>query len=122
MGDRRRWLVRLVALIVLVAVVVAGRYAVAAGLRLLGKSRVPIEDLPTAIVHRADLKTTLKAAGLVESGNQTEIRCELERLQFRSQGRGNDVGGSSTILSVIPEGSMVRRGDVLCVLDSSDYE
>ena len=31
-------------------------------------------------------------------------------------------GGASILLSVIPEGSQVKRGDVLAVLDSSDYE
>src|SRR5437762_1221714 len=31
-------------------------------------------------------------------------------------------GGSSTILEVIPDGSNVRRNDVLCRLDASDYE
>ena len=30
--------------------------------------------------------------------------------------------GASTLLSVIPEGTMVKRGDVLAVLDSADYE
>ncbi len=31
-------------------------------------------------------------------------------------------GGASILLSVIPEGSQVKHGDVLAVLDSSDYE
>ena len=31
-------------------------------------------------------------------------------------------GGASTLLSIIPDGSTVKKGDVLAVLDSSDYE
>ncbi len=31
-------------------------------------------------------------------------------------------GGSSVLLSIVPEGSMVHRGDILAVLDSSEYE
>ena len=31
-------------------------------------------------------------------------------------------GGASTIIELIPDGSNVKKGDVLCRLDSSDYE
>ena len=31
-------------------------------------------------------------------------------------------GGASTLLSIVPDGSDVEKGDVLAVLDSSDYE
>ena len=39
-------------------------------------------------------------------------------------GGGNEFtgGGSSTILSLLPEGTTVKKGDVLCTLDSSAYE
>jgi HlyD family secretion protein len=32
------------------------------------------------------------------------------------------VNGSSTILSLVPEGSMVKKGEILCELDSSAYQ
>jgi HlyD family secretion protein len=73
-------------------------------------------------VRRVDLSVTLRAGGLVESGKNTLVECELENLQFRSQGHELNVGGSSTILSLIPDGSVVKKGDVLAELDSSDYE
>ena len=31
-------------------------------------------------------------------------------------------GGASVLLSIVPDGTIVHRGDVLAVLDSSDYE
>ena len=35
---------------------------------------------------------------------------------------GGGRGGSSTILTVLPEGTPVKRGDVLATLDGSTYE
>jgi HlyD family secretion protein len=31
-------------------------------------------------------------------------------------------GGASTILEIVPDGTMVKKGDVLCTLDASEYE
>jgi HlyD family secretion protein len=53
----------------------------------------------------------------MESAESTLIRCELERLAA-----GGGAGGSSTIIDLIPEGTTVRRGEVLCRLDASRYE
>lgn len=47
--------------------------------------------------------------GEVESSSNNEVKCEVE-------GRG---GSGTPILTVIPEGTFVKRGDVLCELDSS---
>jgi multidrug efflux pump subunit AcrA (membrane-fusion protein) len=61
--------------------------------------------------------------GTVESATNTELRC-----QVRSRGGGGGgserggggLGGSSTtILDVVPEGTMVKEGDVVVELDSS---
>ncbi len=38
------------------------------------------------------------------------------------RGQRLSAGGASVLISVIPEGSNVKRGDVLAVLDASDYE
>jgi HlyD family secretion protein len=48
------------------------------------------------------------------------IRCELENMTG-SGARGSGEG-ASTIISLLPEGSPVKRGDVLARLDSSTYE
>src|SRR5262249_8718857 len=52
----------------------------------------------------------------------TVIECELEALDVGVRGQRITTGGASTVLSIIPDGSTVKRGDVLCVLDASDYE
>jgi len=61
-------------------------------------------------------------AGLVESSDSTIIECELQTLDAGVSGKRLSAGGASTILSLIPEGVTVKEGDVLCRLDSSDYE
>ena len=83
----------------------------------------PIERLPMTTVAKVDLSTVLTASGRVESSHNTVISCELERLEVRTQGgRSMTSGGASTILSLVEEGTEVKKGDVLCRLDSSEYE
>jgi HlyD family secretion protein len=66
-------------------------------------------------VSRTDLNPVLNAPGRLESSKRTMVRCELENLA------GSREGGSSTILTVLPEGTPVKRGDVLATLDGSTY-
>jgi HlyD family secretion protein len=72
-------------------------------------------ELVTVTVKRRDLVVEVVAAGQVESSENGEIRCTLERV---GQGGG---GGASTIIELIPDGSNVKEGDVLCLLDASAY-
>ncbi len=80
------------------------------------------ERYVTAGVRRADLFPKLTASGRVESSIRTVIECQLENIAVGVRGQRLEAGGASVLLSVIPEGSSVKRGDVLAVLDSSDYE
>jgi HlyD family secretion protein len=96
--------------------------AVVAALAPINRSASPLEGVRTATVRRADLDAEVLAAGSVESSQSAEIRCTLERLDVPGQGEGLAVGGASTILSLIPDGSTVKEGDVLCELDSSGYQ
>ncbi len=50
--------------------------------------------------------------GEIESSSNNEVKCEVK-------GRG---GSGTPILSVVPEGTLVKEGDVLCQLDSSALE
>jgi HlyD family secretion protein len=84
--------------------------------------RLDLARVPKAIVHRADLHVTLKAGGQVESAKKTLIECELENLQYSNHGLVLSAGGASTILELVADGTMVHEGDLLCRLDSSDYE
>jgi HlyD family secretion protein len=85
-------------------------------------ARKPADRYVIGDVRRADLFPTLSATGRVESGKRTVIKCELENVTVGVRGQRIMAGGASILLSVIPEGSQVKQGDVLAVLDSSDYE
>jgi HlyD family secretion protein len=67
-------------------------------------------------VSRTDLNPVLSAPGRLESSRRTVVRCELENLA------GASGGGSSTLLTALPEGSAVKKGDILATLDVSTYE
>jgi HlyD family secretion protein len=59
---------------------------------------------------------------VAQSSHQTVVKCQLENLQIRKRGGAFSVGGASTILEIVDNGAMVKKGDVLCRLDASDYE
>lgn len=80
------------------------------------------EGLRRATAFRTDLHVTLSAGGEVETAKKTLIECDLDNLHVRSQGSTLETSGSSVILEVIDDGSLVKRDDVLCRLDSSEYE
>ena len=84
--------------------------------------RTSHEHYVTCPVQRADLFPVRLASGRVESGRRTIIECRLENIAVGVKGQRLAADGASVLLSVIPEGSLVKRGDVLAELDSSDYE
>jgi HlyD family secretion protein len=67
-------------------------------------------------VRRADLHPILQAPGRLDSSQRTVVRCELENVA------GGATAGASTLISLLAEGSQVRRGDVLARLDASSFE
>jgi HlyD family secretion protein len=85
------------------------------------RPRPMLDHLATATVRRGDLWGTVTAGGQVESSNQTDIECQLESLSAGVRGMGVMTSGASTILSVVPAGTMVEKDQVLCELDSSAY-
>jgi HlyD family secretion protein len=74
--------------------------------------------VPTVAARRSNLAVTLRAAGQVESSVQTLLRCEVENIQGKHGGRS----AATTILTLVPEGTRVRAGEVICRLDPSEYE
>jgi HlyD family secretion protein len=90
------------------------------------KGRFPRDGSPpakviTTPVRRGDVNVTLTSGGRVESVKRTLIECELQRLEVGVRGQSMAGGGASTILTVVPDGATVKKGEVLCELDSSDY-
>src|SRR5262249_44305243 len=111
---------RCLLLIVFCAILAVGAVALA---WVRSHTRVsPAERYFTTGVKRTDLFPTLTASGRIESRKRTVIECDLENVAVGVRGQGASAGGASILLSVIPEGTSVKQGDVLAVLDSSDYE
>jgi HlyD family secretion protein len=83
--------------------------------------RSPADQYVLASIYRTDLFPKLRATGRVESSVRTVIKCELERIATGGAGQST-AGGASTLLTLVPEGREVRKGDVLAQLDASVYE
>ncbi|HEU5116062.1 MAG TPA: hypothetical protein VFT74_05230, partial [Isosphaeraceae bacterium] len=75
-----------------------------------------------AVAHREDLFVTVSASGEIECVRRTLIECDLDNLTTGIGGQRFGTNGSSTIIDLIPEGTYVESGQVICRLDSSDYE
>ena len=67
---------------------------------------VQTADMATAILTTFNIETT--AAGELQAKNQIEIRCRVER--------------NTTVLEVVPEGTVVKEGDLLLRLNSEDLQ
>ena len=81
------------------------------------------EGIRRAPVVRANLDVSLSAIGEVDSAENTLIECDLEEVSERSAGGQRiSTSGRSMILELVPEGTMVEQGDVLCEIDGSEYE
>lgn len=83
--------------------------------------RDPFAEIPTALVSRTDLSSTITAPGEVDSSEKTLIECEIEDLDFRNGGTTLSASGSSAIIELVPEGTVVKKGDVLCQLNAAEY-
>lgn len=64
--------------------------------------------------RKMDLPLTVQASGVVASTVRTVIRCKVENVRGKK--------AATTILSILPEGAVVNRGDVICRLDASVHE
>ena len=119
--GRRRRIARALARATLLGIAVAG---IGLGVSRLGTThKASPLDRPHAAARRGDLDVSISAGGRLESSKRTLIECELEIFQFRSaEGAPMSVGASALILDIIADGSNVRRDEVLCRIDASDYE
>jgi HlyD family secretion protein len=100
---------------------VAGMFGVA-GVVVWKRNAPRLPHFATAHVHRQTLEVKLRAGGKVDSTKKTLIECELQRLSYSANGDRVSAGGASTILELLPDGSNVHKDDVICRLDSSEYE
>ncbi len=108
-----RWIGAVVALVALSSFLIAS-YAKG---NLPWLDRRPLrERYRVQEAFRTDLAPVLNAPGRLESAKRTVIRCQLENIA------GLTTGGASTMLMVVPEGTVVKQGDVLATFDKSNYE
>jgi len=68
------------------------------------------DDLPFFIVERGPLTISIDASGTIKALDQIVITCKV---------KGE---GGTTILTIVPEGTHVKKGDLLMELDSSGFE
>ncbi|MEM7475103.1 MAG: efflux RND transporter periplasmic adaptor subunit [Planctomycetota bacterium] len=73
----------------------------------------PGQELLYYEVRNADLPIVITERGFLESQEQTSIRSQVEIYDYRSGSRG------TIILSIVPNGSLVQKGDTLVELDSA---
>lgn len=116
--SSRRWprFLAAGALLALGALALAG----AARLDWIGRDGSgPADGLHRAVVRRADVDTTLKISGVLASARNTLIEYEIERMSGSED--NNNAARYSILTYVVPEGTYVQAGDVLCEVDASAY-
>lgn len=100
-----------IVLLILAALVLVGGIA----WYFIAASRRDVEAEP--ILHRVErglFNHVVVEQGEVESSKNIELRCEVKAR--------TGSGPSTSILDIVPEGSIVKEGDVLVTLDSSALE
>jgi HlyD family secretion protein len=73
------------------------------------------DNVPTFKVKRGPLTISIDASGTIKALDQEVITCKVK-------GEGYGGGGGATILTLVPEGTHVKEGDLLVELDSSSFE
>jgi len=98
----------LITAVVVLFVVLVLTWALWPGFSFSAQEAAPIMHL----VERGEFVHEITESGNVESGNNVEIRCEVEA-------KG---AAGTTILEIVPEGTAVEKGQVVVKLDSSALE
>src|SRR6516165_9041625 len=92
--------------------VTAGAWAATGAYRGRGSHRPP-DAIEWSVVRRVDLETKLLVGGDLKPRNETSVSCQVEDI--------TDSDGT-VIVSMVDHGTHVRKGDTLCLLDSSQME
>lgn len=88
-----------------VILIAAGVYALPNVMTMFqGESTIPA-NLVTEVVKRGPFKVSVVEKGTIDSSRNTTLTSSVE--------------GNTTIISIVPEGSLVKAGDIVCELDSS---
>lgn len=79
------------------------RHAVSVQVEHYELSRIHVIVATATLEYRVD--NTVRERGIIESGRSIDVQCE--------------VNGTSTILSIVPKGTRVEKGDLLVELDDA---
>lgn len=71
-----------------------------------GSKTILAGDMPTFTVKKGPLRISVTESGTIQAREQIILKCEVE--------------GRTTILTLVEEGTRVKKGDLLVELDSSD--
>ncbi|MFM7129568.1 MAG: hypothetical protein ACKO0V_09455, partial [bacterium] len=85
--------------------------------QLTAQPELPPELKETEQVHKVRFEQYVNAPGEIQSANNTVVECQIENIQVRVMGNSISAGASTRILSIIPDGTRVKKGDILCKLD-----
>lgn len=100
---RRGWFRYVVAVVFFVGVVWLGWVRILPGIRGSRLTEMPL----TATVSRGDLKITVNERGELEAIDAVTVSCETR--------------GGGKLMTIVPEGTRVAKGDVVCQLDPEAY-
>ena len=93
---------------VVVVIVVVGGAGYAASLAFKSGGNGPRPSMLTHAVQRGEMLVTVTEDGNVESAKNVEIKCQ--------------VAGGTAILSIVKDGTEVKKGDKLVELDASQLD
>ena len=100
-------------------IAVAGRFGL---IKFWARAELPPDLKEIEQVQKIRFDQFVNAPGEIQSANNTVVECEIENIQVRVMGNSISAGASTRILSIIPDGTRVKKGDVLCKLDSREFE
>ena len=86
------------------------------------KPTLELSSTETEPVRRVSFDVSINAPGEIRSADNTIVECEIERLAVYTRGGSMVSGASTRILKLVPDGSVVKKNDVICKLDSSSVE
>src|SRR5437867_3723017 len=112
-GGAGKWIAAAIVL-----AVIGGGGATAYSLYSASRVEDEARDALTKPVVKGPLVISVVEDGNMESASNIELKCEVEG----GAGGGGGQGSSTTILSIIPDGTEVKKGDELVKLDSSAIE
>ena len=87
---------------------IIGVAVIALAIILLRTSGPPVQAFSFYEVNRGDFLVSIVEGGTLEAVNEISIRCEVE--------------GTARIIFIVPEGSNVKKGDLLVELDSANSQ